>query len=140
MSCDASVSRDALTPSPFQRQGATGGRVFGSVRITATCEDERVNPQLISDEPTSWWWKWLADKTVYTRNPPVLKEGEEVGSVTIESIWRADADTIGVQLNATTEAYGQQSFCIKVMCRCREGDSWTERCVDVSFQMDKPSP
>lgn len=138
MSCQVTADTSGLVSSPFG-SGAPGGRVFGSLRLKATCDEERAQPQLRLDEKDRGFFASLLRKLggpkTYKQPEVTDSTGAESGFVTIESVWRVDPATVGVQLNITTSANGAQTFELDYKCRCQPGANWTRGSISVSFSV-----
>lgn len=136
MACQVTVDTSGLTSTPFG-SGAPGGRVFGSLRLKATCE--RGTPELQLDETddgiVAGIIRWLGGPKTYNKPDVFDPAGNEVGFVTIESTWRTGADGVGVQLNISTTFSGAQSFSLDYKCRCSSTANWTKGAAAVSFSV-----
>lgn len=139
MTCQVTVDTTGLTSTPFG-SGAPGGRVFGSLRLKASCEDAKAQAELQLDESDTGIVasivKWLGGAKLYNKPEVVDSTGAESGSVTIESVWRIDAAAVGVQLNISTSSNGAQTFDLDYKCRCQPpGGNWTRGSATVSFSV-----
>ena len=136
MSCQVTADTSGLVSTPFG-SGAPGGRVFGSLKLKAICEEQRAQPQIRLDEKDRGLMAWALHKLgggkTYKRPEVTDSSGNETGFVTIESVWRVDPATIGVELNITTGANGAQTFDLDYKCRCQPNGNWTRGSVTVSF-------
>lgn len=136
MSCQVTADTSGLVSTPFG-SGAPGGRVFGSLRLKASCEEKRAKPELQLDEDDNGFLAMLIEKLggpkTYLRPRVTDKSGADSGFVTIESVWRVDAATVGVQLNIVTSSKGAQSFELDYLCRCQPNANWSRGAVTVSF-------
>jgi hypothetical protein len=125
-----------LTQSAFRFQAPVkGGKIFGNVVFTATCDDERSKPELRIDEDLSIL-SYFLDKDIYSRSPRVLDNaGKKQGNAVIEATGQNNPRSVSVTFNLTTSANGKQTFDIKLKCRCNRNDNWTPVSVDVSVNI-----
>lgn len=138
MACNITVADNSLVNWPFapQQPNRPGGRAFGSVRFTATCDDERSAAEVQLNEDISSVWTYLSGSTVYSRHPPVKSAtGGVTGFVVIEDARQEGPNSVLVQLNLTTRADGAQTFDIKLKCRCNPTSAWSEMAVSVPISI-----
>jgi hypothetical protein len=114
-----------------------GGRVYGSVQLSASCREELAKPEVQFNESQTWRdsvASWLLGRDVYSVTPDVVDAtGGKHGFATIESVTQVNANLVEVSFNVVSDANGAQSFNLKLKCRCSPTGPWTELSVAVSF-------
>jgi hypothetical protein len=141
--CNVTVDTTGLVYNPMSRAtgdaSLTGGDVNGSIRLTATCEEEeRAEPELKLDEEDhgaiAWFLESLGAKTIYNR-PEVKNAAGKTGSVIITSVWKNGDAGVGLMVNIHTDSSGNQSFDLNYKCRCQPDGDWERKSVTVSLSM-----
>src|SRR5437868_14785084 len=127
-----------VTPSVFPNNPpAKGGRVYGPVQFSASCREELAKPEVQFDEEQSWRDRlasWLLGRAVYSVRPDVVDAtGAKHGFATIEGVAQVNANLVEVSFNVSSDADGAQSFKLKLKCRCKPTEAWTQQSVTVSF-------
>ena len=137
MTCQVIADTTGIVSTPFG-SGAPGGRVFGSLRLKASCEKAQAELQLDETDTGIFaaFLKWIGGPKTYNKPEVTDSTGNESGFVTIESVWRIDDDTVGIQLNVTTSSNGSQSFELDYKCRCLPpGGNWAKGSATVQFSV-----
>lgn len=141
MACHVDYTLDA-TARPYARlrPGVPGGRLSGTVTLTARCDDERRAPELVNDHALRSWFDAFVAKFVpgyqFQGFAPHLDAGfEEIGFATVLKLWRLGPATLAYEFDLSTPVDGPQRFLLKVACRCLPTDAFDNRIVDVRFTM-----
>jgi len=141
MACHVDYALDAATrPYNRLRPGVPGGRLSGTVTLTARCDDERASPELVDDHIPSGLFDAIVAKLVpgyqfqaFARH--LDASFEDVGFAVLLKLWRLGPGKLAYEFDLSTTIDGPQRFLIKVACRCSPAEAFTNRIVDVRFTM-----
>jgi len=115
-----------------------GGRLYGTVRFNAICNEDGAKPECELDEDVGLvarLFSKILDRQIFDRSPPITDaSGKTTGSVTIEDAGK-EGQVVVVNVNLSTNANGKQTFEIKLKCRCKNTEAWTRLSVPVSFTL-----
>ncbi len=141
MACHVDYSIDASAfPYARLRPGVPGGRLSGTVTLTARCDDERQAPELVNDHALRGWFDVIVARFVPGYQfqglvPHLDASFEEIGFATVFKLWRLGPDKLAYEFDLSTSIDGPQRFLLKVACRCSPNETFSNRVVDVRFTM-----
>jgi hypothetical protein len=141
MACHVDYALDA-TARPYSRlrPGVAGGRLSGTVTLTARCDDDRQGAEIVNDHALRSWFDAFVAKFVPGYQfqglvPHLDATFEEIGFGTVLKLWRLGPDKLAYEFDISTPIDGPQRFLLKVACRCSPTDTFSNRVVDVRFTM-----